>query len=420
MSPDLIISVLLLVFFLFWSAYFAAAEAALFSLPSTKVKAYEASSNPKNRLIAHLIREPKNLLVTVFMLNTLVNILIQNTTSHIFESGSWLYKVVLPFILLLFIGEIIPKYIGLINNVKLSNKVAPLIDKLQRYLAPIRKFTISITAPISRALFFFLRKEDDISAEELKHVLKTSQEHGVLTNEEAELVRGYINFQDATVKELMRPREDILYYDVNEPLKKLMYLFVDQECSRIPVCDHSLDKVLGIISAKTFFIHRNRIDSPRKLKHYLFAPLYIPESTPATTLARRFKDTDQVTALVVDEYGSVSGLITREDLVEVVIGDIIDLRDTNKHYSKTGPNEIIASGKLELAVLNEIFGTELVSEYNMITVGGWLTEIAGEIPKNGSSYERGGLSFRVTATEPNKIKRLIIKKIDEKSGGTNP
>lgn len=401
-----------LVMLIFCSGYFSASETALFSLSSTKIKAYQASPDPRRRLIAHLVLEPRALLVTVFMLNTLVNILIQNTTSHMFgEAASWALKVGVPFILMLLFGEIIPKYIGLQNNIYISYRVAPLINSMQNILSPLRKIIIDITVPVSRAMFFYLQREHKISKDELKHVLKTSQEHGVLQQDEAELVWGYLNLQDATVKELMWPRDDILYYDINEPITKLIYMFVDQECSRIPVCDKSLDSVLGIMSARQYFLHRAKIESGKDLIPNLFKPIYVPETTSAKTLALQLDDSNQVLALVVDEYGSISGLITREDIVEEVIGDISDLRDAKKLYTQAREHEIIASGRLELSVFNEIFGAALTSENNMLTIGGWLTEQLDEIPRSGSKYEMHNFLFQVLAADQNRIRRLYIRKL---------
>jgi CBS domain containing-hemolysin-like protein len=407
---------LFLIFLVFASAYFSASETALFSLSLAKIKAYKASSSPRHRLIAQLVLEPRNLLVTVFMLNTLVNILIQNTTSHMFgQDASWLFKVGFPFMLMLLLGEIIPKNIGLQNNVKIANLVAPSINFMQNFLGPIRNLIVNITAPISRIMFFYLKNEASISKEEIRHVLKTSEEHGVLQPDEAELVSGYLNLQEATVKELMRPKNDILYYDFNDPLTKLMYLFVDQECSRIPVCNKSLDDVLGVITARQFFLHRKQIKTGKDLNKYLLSPLYVPENTSAKALVRRFDEGHQVLALAVDEYGSISGLITREDIVEEVVGDISDLRDVESLYTKSGVDEIIANGLMELSEFNEYFNSHLVSENNMLTIGGWLTEQLGEIPKGGTKIELEGFMFQVLSAEPNKIRRLYVRKLNHQS-----
>lgn len=407
------IGIIILLFLIFGSGFFSASETALFSLSSTKIKAYQISPDPKKRLIARLVLEPRDLLVTIFMLNTLVNILIQNTASNMYgETASWLLKVGVPFLLMLFLGELIPKYVGLQNNIQLANIVAPSINFFQNLLRPIRKIIVDITVPVSRLLFFYLKREQDISADELKHVLQTSQEFGVLQADEAELVRGYLKFQDATVKELMRPREDILYYDINDPLSKLTYLFVEQKCSRLPVCDKSIDHILGIITVQQYFLHRRDIPSSATLIPYLDKPFYIPEATQAKALVRRFDENKQVLAMVVDEYGSITGLITREDLVEEVVGEISDLRDTKALYTKTGTHEIIANARLELSEFNEIFNVNLRSESNLLTIGGWLIEQVDGIPKSGARFELHGFIFQVLASDPNKLRRLYIRKLN--------
>ena len=152
---DIAVLIIVFLFLLFCSGYFSASETALFSLPSTKIKAYQTNPNPTKRLIAKLVMQPRDLLVTVFMLNTLVNILLQNVASHMFgKGGGWELKIGVPLIITLIFGEIIPKYIGIINNIGLAFHIAPSINFLQNILRPIRKLIIEVTAPISRILFF--------------------------------------------------------------------------------------------------------------------------------------------------------------------------------------------------------------------------------------------------------------------------
>lgn len=410
---EIIILVGLLILLTFLSGYFSSTEVALFSLSSIKIKSYEKNKDPRKRLIAQLVLQPRDLLVTVFMLNTIVNILLQNVASHMFGSeAGWELSIGVPLVLTLLFGEIIPKYIGIQNNVTISYYVAPVINFLQNVLTPVRKLVIRITLPISRVLFFFLKKEKSISKDELQHVIKKSEEQGVLQREEAELVWGYLNLQNATVKELMRPREDMLYYDLKEPLSKLIYLLVDQQCSRLPVCDNNVQNILGIIDARRFFLYRNAVDKPHDLISLLEKPFYVPETTLARMLLRRLDEKDQELAMVVNEYGFITGLITYEDLVEVVVGKIADFRDQKQLYTKAGPNEIIASGKLELLEFNQIFHVELESHENMVTIGGWLTEQFGEIPKTGTKWETHGFLFHILAANPTHIRRLYIRKIN--------
>jgi len=407
-----LILVILLACLIAASAYCSASEIAFFSLSATKTKTYRLSEDPTKRLIYSLVSHPRELLVTIFILNTLINILAQNVASNMFgEAAGWGLKVGVPLVFILLFGEIIPKYISIQNNVAVADFVAPSINFFQRLLAPIRDFAISITAPVSRILFFFLHKQENISKEELRHVLKKSEEHGVLNPDEANLVWGYLNFQDATVRELMRPREDILYYDINDPLSKLTYLLVEQQCTRIPICQQNLDNLLGIITAKQFFVQRSKINTSKDLIPLLTKPFYVPENTLAPIILRHFDEKNEELAIAVDQYGSVTGLIAYEDLVEVVVGKISDLRDLKHLYTKAGENEIIASGKLELAEFNEIFHTEIESPNNMVTIGGWLTEMLGEIPKSGTKCETHGFLFQVLAADPNRIRRIYIRKI---------
>lgn len=408
------ISIAVLIFLLFFltfaSGYFSASETALFSLSNAKVKAFRTDQDPRKRLIATLLQHPRDLLVTVFMLNTLVNIVLQNVASHMFGSyASWLLKVGFPLVLTLVFGEIIPKYLGMQNNVAIANFVSPSINFFQNMLKPIRKFTIAITAPVSRFLFFFLKKEESISKEELQHVMRTSELHGALNEEEADIVWGYLNLQDSVVKEFMRPREDVLYYNIEDPLTKLTHLLVERHCTRLPVCDGDLQNILGVITSKSYFLNRNEITSPDKIQPFLAKPYYIPENTLAHILLHRFEKDDRYFAVVVDEYGGVSGIITREDLLEVVIGKVTDSREEQTLYTKAGDNEIIATGKMELNLFNEVFSSDLTSPNNMVTIGGWLTERVGEIPKHGAKYEFDGFLFHVLAAEPTKIKRMYIR-----------
>lgn len=398
----------------FFSGYFSGSETALFSLSPLKLKTYQKSTDSRKQLIAHLLKHPKDLLVTVFMMNTLVNILLQNVASRMFgkESG-WELKVGVPLALTLFLGEIIPKNYCMEHNVKVANQVVPSINFFHRSLSSIRKITVAITQPISRIMFFYLKREDSISKEELEHVLNTSEKHGVLHPDETTLVWGYLKFQDTTVKEIMVPKEDILFYNTEDPISKLIHLFVNEECSRVPVCVNNFDNVKGIMHAKQFFLYQDKLKSGIEIEKVVSKSFYIPETTLAKSLLKQFNETDQVIALVVDEYGSVSGLVTREDIAELVIGEITDKRDEKSLYTVAGKNEIIASGKLELSEFNRVFKSELESQTNMVTISGWLIEQMGEIPVSGARFSTDQFLFQVLAADPNRIRRLYIRQINQ-------
>lgn len=407
---------LLLIFLTFGSGFFSSSEVALFSLSSMQIHACRDDSNPRKQLIATLLAKPRDLLVTVFMLNTVVNILLQNTASDLFGAfAGWGLKVGVPLAITLVIGEIIPKNIGIQHNRSLAYMVAPAIDFCQRATGPIRRWVIKVTTPISRLLFFYLKKEKGISKDELQHALATSTKDGILSEDEAELARGYLNLQDATVKEIMRPKEDILYYTVEEPLTKLIYLFVDQQCARVPICSSDLQNVLGVMSAKTFFLERHNLQDPKELSPFLDKAFYLPETIAVKTVLKRLTEYNEKLALVVDEYGSVSGLLTDEDIAELVVGEISDLRDTTSLYTMTGEGELICDGRLELHDFASIFDVALPTKSNAVTLAGWLLEKMGTIPKVGSNYETADFVFQVLAADPNRVKRIYVRKRKEAS-----
>lgn len=408
----LTLQILVLVAFLFCSGFFSSSEVALFSLSSMKVKAFKNDLDKRKQLVYKLLSSPRDLLVTIIMLNIIINILIQNVTSSIFgDFSGWALNVAVPLALTLVFGEVVPKSIGMANNTAISYRVAPFLNAAQRFFLPIRRVLIAVTSVVSRLIFFFLKSEQEISYDELQHALKTSRRYGILNEDEAELVRGYLNLKEAQVKELMRPREEVLFYDLEEPLSKLIHLFVDQECSRLPVCRQSLDNVVGMITSQSFFLNREKLHRPSDLLALIQKPFFVPEGVSAEILLRQMYDREESLAIVVDEYGSISGLIALEDLIEKVIGEIADARDEKSRYTRSGDDVIIASGKLELSEFEEIFGTSLSSENNMVTIGGYLTERMGDIPKTGTKYTAEGFLFHVLAADPKRVRRIYIRKL---------
>lgn len=395
-----------------FSAFFSASEAAFFSLSSMKVKVFRTDKDPRKQLVASLLSTPRELLITIIILNIIVNILIQNVTSSIFgDFSTWVFTILFPLILTVVFGEVFPKSVGLANNVAISYRVAPILYVGQRLLLPLRRVLAWITHIISRLFFFYLKPEEEISTDELRHALKTSRHFEILNEDEAEIVRGYLHLQEAQVRELMRPREEVIFYDIDEPLSKLVHLFVDQECSRIPVCKENLDKVIGIITGQLFFLHREKLHTADDVVQVVGKPFFVPETMPAGVCIRQMYSRKESLALVVDEYGSISGLISLEDLVETVVGEIADARDTKSHYTRSGENILIASGKMELAEFEELFGVILPSENNRVTLGGWLTEQIGDIPTTGAKVVSNGFFFHVLAADAKRIRMIYVRRI---------
>jgi putative hemolysin len=406
----MILLILLLVLLLSVSGFISASETSLFSLTSMQLKQFKQSGRPRLELIYRLMERPRDVLVTLLILNVIANILVQNTVSSLFDQfDDWSLKVGIPLVLTLIFGDVLPKSIALPNNRSFAHAVSPWVSKLSRWLGPVRKMLTSLTSFISRILFASFPEESKGGVEELRFVLKNSLAKGVLLESECRLVNGALNLQEELAREKMRPREEILYYDLQEPISQLVDLFARQQATRIPVCEGGIENLIGILSARRFFLEKPK--NSCEIKKNLKKPYFVPETTRAFHLLNTMREKSESLAIVVDQYGSISGLITQEDLIEGVVGEIADQRDDKSLYTRSSENELIASGKLELSQFQDIFGIELESKIGVVTLGGWLIEQLGEIPKAGVKFETNQFLFHVLAAEPNRIKRIYIRRL---------
>lgn len=408
MNYVLIIAILI---FCLLSGFFSAAQTALLSLSTMQIKGFRQDNDTRKKLVAKLVSKPRDLLVTLFMLDILVNLLVQNFSSNLFgSSASWALKVGVPLFLTLTLGEILPKSLAFAYKTEVAYRVAPLVAWIAKVFGPLRSFLTTITSYVSSFIFFFLKKEKTISKEELQEVLSASKKQGILSKEEARIIDGYLDLSDKAVKELLRPRQEIILYNLDEPISKLIDLFVEEACSKILVCHGGIENVKGIISAREFFLHADHIKSSKDLIKFVKPPYFVPETIRAKVLLGHFFKQNQSIAIVVSEYGTLSGIITQEDLVEEVIGEISDKRDSKAPYTKASKDVIIASGKMELSDFKDLFGLDLKSETNQVTLGGWMTEVLGDIPKEGSFINYKGFLFKVLSAEPNRVRRIYIRR----------
>jgi CBS domain containing-hemolysin-like protein len=408
-----ITSIILLIILISISGIASGSETALFSLSSLKVKQFSQEGGKRRNLIANLLARPRDLLVTILMINIAVNVLVQNIVSEIFGTFSgWLYTVGVPLALTLVFGEVLPKSIAIANNVKISLAISHLFYFLRWLFTPVRVIFTWVAGALSHILFFFLKSEKEISVEELKHALRTSRDYGIISADEAKLIRGSLNLDEILVKELMRPRIEILYFDLSEPLSNLLSIFIDQECSRVPVIDGDLENIIGIITSALFFLHQSKIHTTQDLRRFVRECYFVPETIGARDLFTQFRERKESIALVINEYGLISGIVSMEDIVEIVVGQIDDKRDEESLFMKASEDVIIASGKMEISEIEEIFDISLKSKSNMATIGGFLTEYLGDIPQSGSKYIINDILFNVIASSKTKVLKIYIRKLD--------
>lgn len=394
------------------SAFFSCSEVAFFSLPASKVRSFRSHSDSKKQRVGHILMRSKSLLVTVFMYNTIVNVLLQNTSSELFSSptAGWMLKVGLPLVLVLFIGELIPKYIGLIHNEKLAVLFAPAIEWLEWVITPLRVLVTRVAYTLSRLFFFFLKAESPLSKDELAHILHSSEGKGILHKDEAELIYGVLSLEEKQINELMRQRSEMPVYDIEEPISKLIYLFSDQRLSEVALFEMPQEKMLGIIRARDFFMKRAEVTCGRDLVKILRKPFYVPETTNASALLQQLRVQNTDSAWIVDEYGTTCGMVTEQDLLAEVVGVSAKSSDEKPEYEKISADTIVASGTMPLDDVRDLFDVKLESEHHMVTIGGFITEKLGTIPAAGTELVEEPLFMRVLSSDNTRIRKVYIQK----------
>ena len=402
------------------SSALSLSEIAFFSLPQSKVKSFRHQLDPKKRLIARLLSNSKNLLVTIFLLNTIMNVLVQDVTSNLFgPDGSWGLKVAVPLAILLIFGELLPKYCGLLYNETVSIMAAPIFETIQKVTNPISRALTGVADFFSRILFFFMKAEQPLTQHELEHALTTSQSEGLLHSDEVNFIHGYLSLEERQVKDLMIPRNDVPIYSIASPITTLAKLL--STWGNVLVCQGiqpgsslagsplaDADRIIGIVRAKDFFTNKPKIQSAQDILSITNKPFYIPETTSTKILLQLILQHEEPCAVAVDEYGAMSGLITRKELLEAMSAQ--DLQNASNEYTHVSKQAIIASGKMSLQDLRELFDVALESQHHAVTVSGYVIEQLDHIPKSGEVLEQGSLFFRVLAAEPTRIVKLYIQK----------
>lgn len=392
------------------SAFCSLSEIAFFSIPASRIKAYRYNLNPRKRQIARLLKQSRSLLVTIFFLNTVVNILVQNLSSDLFDqpNSSWLLKVGAPLGLILIFGELFPKYLGLLYSEQVSNFAAPFYEWFQNITSPIRHAITRFANFFSRVIFFGMKIEKPLSQDELEHLFQTSEGLGIVQPEEVKLLQGYLSLEGKFAKDVMIPRNRMSFYDVEEPLSKLIFLFSEEDLEEVPMCQDSLDNFIGMVSSCDFLLRKNEMKSGQDILKIIHKPLFVPETTTLKSLLQQFEDREKRIALIVDEYGAISGLLSRNDLLNEVAEPSQSVKD-EQLYVKAGKDAIIANGVLPLRDVSELFEQNLMSAYHSVTIGGYLIEKLGIIPQSGATYQEGNLHFRILSADQTRIRKVYIQ-----------
>jgi CBS domain containing-hemolysin-like protein len=280
-----------------------------------------------------------------------------------------------------------------------------------------------LSLPLTAALNYFRRWEEDIepakkeeetSEEEIQAFIDAGQEEGILEHDEGEMIQSIVHFRDKVAREVMTPRTQIEAVDFNSSVEKLVQLIVTTRHARIPVYRDDLDNIEGIVHERDLLRVWQRGDKLENLRSLIKSVHFVPETKPVDDLLQEMKQKGDQMVLVVDEYGGISGLITMEDLVEQIVGEIHDDLDTDKIIEER-QGVFVVPGSIELSALEEKLGVPLVANTDCTTVAGAVVELFGRLPSPGEKIEHGGVEIEVLDADRRRVQRLRLKTLAPKT-----
>ncbi|HCU3028031.1 TPA: HlyC/CorC family transporter, partial [Clostridioides difficile] len=410
-SPNNLIQIIFLIVLLIGSAFFSASETALMSLSKIRIRYMQDEGVKGAKLVSSLIENPNKLLSSILVGNNVVNIAATSISTSLFiglmgEKGVALATAVMTVLVLIF-GEITPKTIAANNSEKVSLLVSKPIKAIIFILRPI-VWIFNIITNIIFKLFGITNKgaKSFITEEELKTMVNVSHEEGVLEMEEREIINNVFEFGDMQAKNAMVQRIDMVAIDMEDSYDEIIQVFKTEKLSRMPVYEETIDDIVGILNIKDIiFLSDEEIES-FDIKNYMREPFFTYEFKKITQLLEEMKLEKSQMAIVVDEYGGTSGLLTIEDLVEVIVGDIEDEYDEEEDEIQViKEDEYIVDGSTKIGDVNELIGVNLESE-EFDSIGGFIIGHLSRLPEENEVIEVDNIRFCIESIEKNRIKKI--------------
>ncbi len=406
--------IVLFIILLILSGFFSSSETALFHL-----KSYDNI----NERVKKLLSRPQKLLSTLLTGNTIVNIAIGSlaatyTVNYVSNystlslSTLLLIEVIIITFLVLIFGEIIPKTYAIARSEKYSNFIAKPLDIILTTIYPIAFFFHKITDVIIKVLPINKEQTFD-SEEELMMLAEVGEEEGTLDHEESDMIQSVLEFKNKLVKEILTPRVDVVSLDSSSSLDEAMDVIMNKKYSKIPVYKDTIDNIKGILYAKDIIPYligsRPEIDLLKLTRE----PYFIPETKPIDEVMQEFKIKKTNIAVVVDEWGGTSGILTLEDIVEEVTGELRDPFDKEEYEiinNKDGTS--IVDGSIHIYDIEENFEIEFPDDRDYDTLAGFILDDIGDIPSEGEKVVLHDYQFKVLKVISNRIDKIEVQKVN--------
>lgn len=415
MDSSTSIQLIFLIILLILSGFFSSAETALTTVNRHKIRALSEEGNSRAALVLKLIDQPGKLLSTILIGNNIVNLSASSLATSLAlrllgSAGAGIATGILTFLILIF-GEITPKTYATLKSESISLIYAPAIYFLTILLTPV----IAVVNFLSSRILILLHIDPSqshkvMTEKELRTIVDVSHEEGVIEEEEKEMINNVFDFGDLVAKDIMIPRIDITFVPLDISPEDLMDIFVRDQFSRLPVYDETKEKVVGIVYLKDLYFYQiQHGDEPFDLKKILREPFFTYETQSISDLMAKMREESISFAIVLDEYGTTAGLITLEDLIEEIIGEIRDEydEDETEQFRVINENEYIVDASMKLIDLNDLLKLEIESE-DYDSIGGKIIELLDHIPKKGECASLDGVTFQVLSMERHRISRVRI------------
>ena len=406
---------ILLVLLVLMSAFFSSAETALINMSKIRLK-HLVKENVKNADKLEKLYEDSNKLIGAILIgNNIVNVATSSiatiiTTSRFSNAGLGI-SVGLTTLVILIFGEITPKNLALQNSESISLFVAPIILFLVRIFTPI----LFILNNISKLLSSLLGQRNDdkkptITQDELKTIVDVSNQEGVLQTDETEMIQNIFEFKDLTVDDIMIQRRDIVAISSDMSYDEIIEVFKNRQLSRLPIYEDTIDDIIGVLYAKDLFFNEHNKEE-FDIKTLMREPVFVNEFVKISDFFKKMQQVKTHIAIVLDEYGGVAGIVTMEDLVESIVGDIYDEYDQqDEEVRKVKENIYVINGNSKLTEIQELLQVELVSK-DYESLGGYLMDKMGKIPTQGDIYEDDNFKFVISSMDKNRINKVkVIRK----------
>lgn len=411
MGPDIIVIIILFLF----SGFFSSAEAALLSLSDLHLHKMKSDNYPFLSFVVKLLENPRRLLITIVTSNEAVNISISILAASLFiglfgASGQWI-SIMITSVLLFLAGEAIPKTFGVTYPMQVSSAVSPLLLIISRLEFPIvaalEKTPGLILKRLDRRQ---IRDMDVVMEDEFKHMIDAGSREGVVDESQKELIKTIFESGDQPVTDIMIPRVEMFCLSSDMKSAEIVREVVRGQYERVPVYRDDRDNIIGILFARDLLNDTLRLGELTSVEKLLARPYFVPESKTINGLLRDFQEKSMQIAIVVDEYGGVSGLVTLEDILEHLFEEAYGDDDpANCECDILDESTMIASGKMSVEEINDLFLASLPQE-EFDTIGGFVLHLFGKMPERGEIIRFEDYSFRIESVGKTRILKIRIEK----------